>query len=90
MLLLMIDREAPAAPRDDDVPSGTWRRRLTRLQDRLWDRDETWAAQRGYTVRRSRWGWSIEIHDPAFDDLAQPRPGGSPDAVTEVEGGDRG
>ena len=84
MLLLMIDREAAAAPRDDDVPSGTWRRRLTRLQDRLWDRDETWAAHRGYTVRRSRWGWSIEIHDPAFDDV------GSPDAVTEVEGGDHG
>jgi hypothetical protein len=83
-MLLMVDSEAPPVGSSDGVPVGGFRRRLARLQDHLWRGDETWAAHRGYTVRRSRWGWSIEIRDPAFDDV------GSPDAVTEVEGGDRG
>jgi hypothetical protein len=67
-----IDHVArPTGPPDDDGPSGTWGRRLARLrmrlQDRLWNPDEKWAAERGYTSRRSARGWSVDIHDPRFD-----------------------
>lgn len=48
-----------------------WRRRLARLratvQDGLWSADEKWAAERGYTARRSARGWALEIRDPRFD-----------------------
>jgi hypothetical protein len=67
-MLLMIEREAPpAGPPHDDGRFSTWRCRLARLQDWLWARDEKWAAERGYTVRRSSWGWSVSIRDPRFD-----------------------
>src|SRR5687767_7597405 len=71
-VLLMIDRKAPPGGSPDDaVPSGALWQGLARLraavQDRLWARDEKWAADCGYVARRSRWGWSIEIHNPAFD-----------------------
>ena len=67
-MLLMIEREAPPVGSPDDGGRfGTWRCRLARLQDRLWARDEKWAAERGYTVRRSSRGWSVSIRDPRFD-----------------------
>jgi hypothetical protein len=67
-MLLMIEREAPAAgPSGHDGRCGTWLCRLARLQDRLWARDEKWAAERGYSSRRSASGWSITMRDPRFD-----------------------
>jgi hypothetical protein len=64
-------RTRPAGPPDDDVPAGSWRRRLdrlrTRVQDYLWRPDERFAAERGWTAERSRSGWSIEVRDPRFN-----------------------
>jgi hypothetical protein len=64
------DRGRPDGPVGDEPPRGL-RHRLARIvadvQDRLWAPDEKWAAERGYTARRSTWGWSVDIHDPRFD-----------------------
>jgi hypothetical protein len=71
-----IDHRArPSGPPDDDVPSGTWRRRISHrlarfrshCQDRLWGPDEQFAAERGWTAERSIRGWSIEVRDPRFN-----------------------
>ena len=102
-MLLMINREAPPAPallmtKAASAPGGG-------LQDRLWARDEKWAAERGYTVRRSSRGWSVSIRDPRFDRrhacsscagtgreriaVAECSECGGVGVVTEPEGGER-
>lgn len=60
----------PTGPPDDDDPPGTWRRRLARLwaelQDWLWNPDERFAEERGWTATRGPWGGSVTLHDPRF------------------------
>ena len=67
-----IDHVAPpAGPSDDDRTHRTWRRRLADLRaalhGRLWRSDEQFAADRGWTARRSASGWKITVRDPRFD-----------------------
>jgi hypothetical protein len=53
---------------DDEPDDRSLRHRLARLrtdlQDRLWRKDEKWAADHGLTAERSRSGWSITIRRP--------------------------
>lgn len=46
---------------------GTFSRLRAALQDRLWAADEVFAAERGWTARRSSRGWSIDVRDPRWD-----------------------
>jgi hypothetical protein len=61
----------PAGWADADGPSGAWRRRLAglcaALQDCLWQSDEKFAAERGWTATRSGSGWSVRVRDSRFD-----------------------
>jgi hypothetical protein len=54
-----------------DKPHRRWQRWLGRVcaavQDRLWEQDEEFAAQRGYDARRSHRGWTITVRDPRWD-----------------------
>jgi len=66
-----IDHRARSPGSDAGPPRETLSQRLARLrvavQERLWSTDEKWAAERGYTARRSTSGWSVDIRDPRFD-----------------------
>jgi hypothetical protein len=64
------DRGRPGGPADDEPPRSLCQRLarlLSDVQDRLWAPDEKWAADRGYTARRSSLGGSVDIRDARFD-----------------------